>query len=192
MGAFKDAHGGPLRNLYLDRRRRRGGQARLRRPQVLGPDRAPAVRPRAADERRLLAARGLHGPRRLRERAGRHAPGQRHLVADPDHARRHPGLRRAARARRDHRPARPRGRAQRHADRHRPLAARQARRGASPCSAPTTRRTRPCATCTTMPAASISAARCRASRRRCTTTSSICATRRRSCATASGSWAGAA
>ena len=44
---------------------------------------------------------------------------------------------------------------------------------------------------TTMPAASISAARCRASRRRCTTTSSICATRRRSCATGSGSWAGA-
>ena len=102
---------------------------------------------------------GFLGPRRLRARAGRHAPRQRHPVADPDHPRRHPGLRRAARARRDHRSARPRGRAQRHAHRHRPLAARQARRGASPCSAPTTRPTPPCATCTTMPAASISAAR---------------------------------
>ena len=117
MGAFKDAHGGQLRNLYLDADAAEAAKRGSRRPQVLGPDRAPALRPRAADERRLLAARRLPGPGRLRGRPGRHAPRQRHPLADPDHARRDPGLRRAARARRDHRPARPRGRAQRHHDR---------------------------------------------------------------------------
>ena len=66
MGAFKDAHGGQLNDLYLDADAGRGGQARLRRPQVVGPDRAAALRPRAAAERRLLAARRLPGPRRLR------------------------------------------------------------------------------------------------------------------------------
>ena len=125
----------------LSRRGRgRGGQARLGRPQVLGPERAPAVRSRAAAERRLLAARGLPGPGRLRGRPVRHAPRQRHPVADPDHARRDPGLRRAARARRDHRPARPRGRAQRHHDRD--------RRAGSPTSGPRPWR---CSAATTAP-----------------------------------------
>ena len=90
-------------------------------PPVLGPDRAPALRPRAAAERRLLAARRLPGPGRLRGASGRHAARERHPVADADHARRDPGLRREARDRRDHRPARPRGRAHRDHDRRRPL-----------------------------------------------------------------------
>ena len=97
MGAFKEPHGGELKDLYLapgrGGREARRGLARLH---VLGPHRAPAVRPRAAAERRLLAARRLPGPRRLRARAGRDAAGRRHAVADADHARRHPGLRRRA------------------------------------------------------------------------------------------------
>ena len=69
MGAFKDAHGGPLRNLYLDAdaaeaaKRGSGGRKSwdLTERQLCDLE--------LLDERRLLAARGLHGPGRLRVRA---------------------------------------------------------------------------------------------------------------------------
>ena len=69
MGAFKEAARRRVAESLPRGRSGGGGQARLARAQVLGPHRAPALRPRAAAERRLLAARGLHGPGRLRARA---------------------------------------------------------------------------------------------------------------------------
>ena len=58
MGAFKEPHGGELKELYLTETAadRKSGP----RLQVLGPHAAAALRPRAADERRILAAGRLH------------------------------------------------------------------------------------------------------------------------------------
>ena len=62
----------------------------------MGPDRAPALRPGVAAERRILAAARLHDQRRLRRRLPQHAPGQRSSVAHADHAGRHRGIRQEA------------------------------------------------------------------------------------------------
>ena len=192
MGAFKEPHGGELKNLYLDdagAKARKGARAR---PAVVGPQHAPALRPRAAAERRLLAARRLHG-RADYERCCRTCASR---AACSGRCRSRSTCTQAfaeqARARRDDRAARPRGRADRHHDGHRASGARQAAPRRWRCSAPTTRRIPACATCTTMQARRLSRRHgAAASSRRCTTISSTCATRRRSCATASGSSAGA-
>ena len=63
-----EPHGGTLVDLLVDARARRRAQGRLPRLAVLGPDAAPALRPRAAAERRLLAADRLHGQGGLRVR----------------------------------------------------------------------------------------------------------------------------
>ena len=191
MGALKEAHGGGLNELYLPEGAAADARRRSRELPLVGPDRAPALRSRAAAERRLLAARAASWAAPTTSRVlARDAAGRRHPVADADHAGRHRGLRRRGSSRRDHRPARPEGvllailtsgrwepdkraeadhglRRRRHRAPGRALPAR-------PCRPRLSRRHG-----------------CRASSRRSTTTSSICATRRASCATASASSAGA-
>jgi sulfate adenylyltransferase len=72
--------------------------------------RAPALRPRAADERRLQPAEGLPGRGGLRQRRREHAARGRRALADADHARRLRGLRRRVEIGPGHRAARSRGR----------------------------------------------------------------------------------
>ena len=183
QGAARRRAEGSLSGTGSARRRPRRGLARLA---VLGPHRAPALRPRAAAERRLLAARGLHGPGRLRRACCaemRLADGT--LWPMPVTLDVTPAVRRQAQGGDTHRAARPRGRAAR---RHR-------RRGASgsPTSEP-----RPQAVFGTdrrdAPGRALPARRRQQPvylggrlaghrSRRCTTTSGTCATRRTSCAT---------
>ena len=103
---------------------------------------APDLRPRAADERRLQPAQGLHDRGRLQRRRRRHAPGRRLALADADHPRRLRGFRRQGRARPGHRAPRPRGRDPRDHVGHRQVDAEQVGRGREASSAPTTWRTR--------------------------------------------------
>ena len=77
-----------LKDLYLGESAAEVRKEEARELALLGPDRAPALRPRAAPQRRVLAARGLPRAGRLRRRAGRDAPHRRHALADAHHARR--------------------------------------------------------------------------------------------------------
>src|SRR5258708_37483483 len=70
--------------------RGRGGrraESTFPRLAVVGPDPTPALRSRAVDERRLLAASRFHEPRRLRPRLLRHATVGWRAVDDADHPR---------------------------------------------------------------------------------------------------------
>ena len=59
-------HGGTLVDLFVDDERAQLPEVRLARLAVARPDAAPDLRPRAAAERRVLAADRLHGARRSR------------------------------------------------------------------------------------------------------------------------------
>ena len=121
---------------------------------------------------------GFLGRGRLRPRRRRHAPRRRHALADPDHPRRHRGLRRQGRARPGHRAARPGGRAPRDHDR-RPTSGSPDKSAEAKAVFGADDNAHPGGALPARPRRrrSISAARSPASSRRCTTTSAAGATR---------------
>ena len=76
MSHLIEPHGGKLIDLMVTPERREELRERSREIPVLGPDPAPALRPRAPDERRLLAAHRVHEPagRRVGVRAACASP----------------------------------------------------------------------------------------------------------------------
>ena len=186
-------HGGELVDLIAQPETVNRTQSPLPRLALLGPHPAPALRPRAAAERRLLAAARLHERADYEGVCNKMRLANGTALADADHARRHRGVRQDAQAgQQQGRAARCRRRDARRAPRRRRLAARP-------------RRPRPKAvfgtTSTAHPGVDYLMNQSKpvyvggTRRRLCscprTTTSARCATRRPSCAPSSPAWAGA-